>query len=206
MTAALQSKALQSFLRSRRSVRAFKTDPVSPEIVERILETASWAPSSHNRQPWRFIVLQTQESKIRLAEGMGEEFRQDLSANGLDPETVERTVSRSRDRIVNAPLAVLLCLDPNTGDLYPDARRQQAEYLMGVQSTALAGGQLLLAAHAEGLGGVWVCAPLFAPDAVRASLNFPPEWQPQALLLFGFPARIPPARERFPISEVASFV
>ena len=175
------------------------------EVVERILETATWAPSSHNRQPWRFAVLLTQGSRARIAEAMGADFERDLLADGQAPEVVERTVARSRQRIVEAPLAILACLDPVAGDEYPDARRQHAEHLMGVQSVALAGGLLLLAAHAEGLGGVWVCAPLFAPEAVRASLDLPDEWEPQGLLLLGYPARIPPQRARYPIGEVSRF-
>jgi nitroreductase len=76
---------------------------------------------------------------------------------------------------------------------------------MGVQSVALACGQLLLAAHAEGLGGVWVCAPLFAQESAQASLNLPATWDPQGLLLLGFPSRIPPPRDRFPVGEVTRF-
>jgi nitroreductase len=88
------------------------------------------------------------------------------------------------------------------GDNYPDARRQQAEYLMSVQSVAMAGQNLLLAAHAEGLGGVWVCAPLFAQEAVRQALNLPGEWHPQGMLLLGYPAVVPKTRPRRPVSEV----
>jgi F420 biosynthesis protein FbiB-like protein len=205
MTAPFQISELQSFLRSRRSIRRFKPDPVPREIIERILDTATWAPSSHNRQPWRFAVLMTRESKARLANWMGAEFERDLSADGLDPEVVEKTVARSRERITEAPLAILACLDPTHGDDYPDSRRQEAEYLMGVQSVALACGQLLLAAHAEGLGGVWVCAPLFAPQAVQASLELPLSWEPQSLLLLGYPDRIPQPRPRFPVGEVSRF-
>ena len=82
------------------------------EVVERILETATWAPSSHNRQPWRFAVLLTQGSRARIAEAMGADFERDLLADGQAPEVVEMTVARSRQRIVEAPLAILACLDP----------------------------------------------------------------------------------------------
>src|ERR1700704_3659263 len=56
---------------------------------------------------------------------------------------------------------------------YPDPRRAQAEYLMAVQSVAMAVQNLLLAAHAEGLGACWMCAPLFCGEAVRAALALP---------------------------------
>ena len=77
---------------------------------------------------------------------------------------------------------------------------------MGVQSVALAGGTLLLAAHAEGLGGVWVCAPLFTPDTVRASLDLPSDWVPQGMILLGYPEKVPEPRPRRPVSEVTRFL
>ncbi len=200
------SETYHSFIRSRRSVRRFLAQDVPRELLERILETATWAPSSHNRQPCRFVVLATRESRQRLAEEMGADFRRDLLADGLPGQDVERQVTRSQNRVKEAPVAIVLCLDPADQDLYPDADRQRAEFLMGVQSVALSGGTLLLAAHAEGLGGVWVCAPLFAPEAVHRALGLPQAWIPQGILLIGFPARIPEPRLRKPVQEVAIFL
>jgi coenzyme F420-0:L-glutamate ligase/coenzyme F420-1:gamma-L-glutamate ligase len=197
--------AAHSLLRSRRSVRRFQPRPVPEDVVRRVLETATWAPSAHHRQPWRFAVLATSPARDRLAQALGEAFRQDLSADGLPSAEVEAQVARSRQRIQQAPLAVLLCLDLAAGDAYPDPARRQAEHWMGVQSVALAGGQLLLAAWAEGLGSVWMCAPLFAPAVASQSLNLPQDWQPQALILLGYPARIPAPRPRRPLEEVALY-
>lgn len=206
MTREASSTSLAKFLRSRRSVRRFLQEPVPRELLDRILETATWAPSSHNRQPWRFAILITTAAKARLAEEMGAAFRRDLLADGLPPGEAEKLVERSRDRIMDAPLSIVLCLDPTLGDSYPDPARQMAEYLMGVQSVALAAGTLLLAAHAEGLGGVWVCAPLFAPEAVRRALDLPLEWQPQGLLLLGWPAKVPQPRPRRAVEEISVFL
>ena len=103
---------------------------------------------------------------------------------------------------MEAPVAVLFCLDKADLDPYSDPFRQQASYLMGVQSVALAGGNLLLAAHAQGLGGVWICAPLFAQDAIRTTLELPAGWEPQGLILLGYPAKIPSQRPRRPLEEI----
>ncbi len=73
-------------------------------------------------------------------------------------------------------------------DVYSDERRNLNEYLMAVQSTAMAGQNILLAAHDAGLGGCWMCAPLFCPEVVRDALDLPEDWQPQALLTIGYPA------------------
>lgn len=193
---------LTNWLESRRSVRRFRPDPVPPPVVDRILSSATWAPSAHNRQPWRFAVLDSSRSRAALAQAMGADFLHDLLADGIKQEDAKIQVERSRDRIMEAPLAVLLCLDRADLDPYPDPRRQQASYVMGVQSVALAGGQLLLAAHALGLGGVWVCAPLFAQNAVQAALGLPADWEPQGILFLGYPEKIPAARPRRPIYEI----
>ena len=97
-------------------------------------------------------------------------------------------------------------MDFSEMDEYPDTRRAEAEKVMTIQSTANAGMQLILAAHAEGLGCVWTCAPLFAPDVVKTALNLSTTWEPQAMFLIGYPAEIPPLRERKSIEEISIFV
>ncbi len=201
-----QSETFLNFLRSRRSIRHFSSEAVPDELVTRLLETAACAPSAHNRQPWRFAVVRSIQAKSRLADEMGAAFREDLMADGLSEAQAEAQVERSRCRILEAPLVVILCLDTAEMDLYPDERRRAAEHLMAVQSAALAGGTLLLAAHAEGLGGVWVCAPLFAPDAVRQVLGLSAAWEPQGMLLIGFPAKVPEARPRKALAELSRFI
>ena len=71
---------------------------------------------------------------------------------------------------------------------------------MAVQSVALACQNLLLAAHAAGLGACWMCAPLFVPALVRQVLDLPEAWQPQALLTLGYPAEAK-TRDRAPLIE-----
>jgi coenzyme F420-0:L-glutamate ligase / coenzyme F420-1:gamma-L-glutamate ligase len=48
---------IHNFLRARRSVRRFKTDLIPAPVIQRIIETATYAPSAHNLQPWRFAVV-----------------------------------------------------------------------------------------------------------------------------------------------------
>jgi F420 biosynthesis protein FbiB-like protein len=87
-------------------------------------------------------------------------------------------------------------------DYYPDARRQAAERLMAVQSVAMAVQNLLLAAHAEGLGACWMCAPLFCPDAVRSALSLPEDWEPQALVTLGYPGGPGKVPVRRPLADL----
>lgn len=182
----LKPEDLHRFLRTRRSIRRFQPKEVDQATLERILQTAMHAPSAHNRQPWRFATLTSPEAKTRLGEAMATEFRDDLTADGLPAAEIETLVSRSKTRISEAPVVVLLCMDLSEMDSYPDEKRQQAERVMATQSVALAGLQLQLAAHAEGLGSVWVCAPLFAPQIVRSALNLSETWEPQGMVFLGY--------------------
>ncbi len=191
------------FLRSRRSIRRFSAETVPPDAIERILETATFAPSAHNRQPWRFAVLRDPATKAHLAESMAAAFRDDLERDGLPPDEIASRIERSQSRIRSAPVVIILCMDISEMDVYPDQVRQTAERTMAMQSTSMAGLQLLLAAHAEGLGGVWNCAPLFAPTRVCEALGLPETWEPQGMLFIGFPAEKPAPRQRKPMPEIS---
>jgi coenzyme F420-0:L-glutamate ligase / coenzyme F420-1:gamma-L-glutamate ligase len=166
----------------RRSIRRYVGGRIEPSDTEQLLRAATWAPSAHNRQPWRFVLIEEVAWKERLAVGMGERPRADRLADGDDATAVARDVARSHARITAAPLLVLICLSMAKMDCYPDARRRQAEYMMAVQSTAMATQNLLLAAHAV------LCAPLFCADTVALTLDLPPDWEPQGLVTVGRPA------------------
>jgi nitroreductase len=87
-------------------------------------------------------------------------------------------------------------------DRYPDERRSRAEFLMAVQSTAMAVQNLMLAAWSEGLGSCILCAPLFCPDAVLEALDLPDDWVPQCLVALGWPANAGKVGHRKPVTEV----
>jgi len=167
-------------------VRRFRQDAVPSEILQRVLETATWAPNAHNRQPWRFVQLASPESRQALAGAMGAQFEKVLNAEGVRPAERAAQIKRSSDRLLEAPEAILLCLDTEVLDTFQDEGRTRGEYLMGVQSVALAGGQLLLAAPAE----------------VGQALELPASWQAQGLLLLGYPRDVAVEKERKPINEV----
>jgi coenzyme F420-0:L-glutamate ligase/coenzyme F420-1:gamma-L-glutamate ligase len=125
---------------------------------------------------------------------MAEDFERDLRRDGVAPEKIEAQIKRSKDRIASAPVVILLCLDMSEMDSYPDEKRQNAERTMAMQSVAAAGLQLLLAAHAEGLGGVWVCSPLFAQETIQKALKLPVTWEPQGMFFVGYPDELPKSK------------
>jgi coenzyme F420-0:L-glutamate ligase/coenzyme F420-1:gamma-L-glutamate ligase len=200
------SSALTALMSARRSIRRFKPDDVPEEVVHRILRAACMAPSSHNRQPWRFAVVSLRSDKDRLAREMGKRLRADRLQDGDDEADVEADALHSYSRITGAPVVIAVCLTLEDMDVYPDDRRAEAERMMAVQSVAMAGYGLLLAAQAEGLGACWLCAPLFAPQGAIDALGLPAEWQPQGLILLGWPADQGRPRGRRPVKEVTRFL
>ena len=174
-------------------------------IIREILHTATFAPSAHNRQPWRFVVISDSLIKEKLIDAMEAEFVKDLRRDKLPTQEIEKRVQRSRKRISEAPVVIILSVDMSEMDEYPDTNRKKAEYLIATQSAANAGVQLLLAVHAEGLGGVWVCSPMFAQKTVQEALNLPHPWESQAMFLLGYPAETPTLRERKNLKDITIF-
>lgn len=198
-----EQPALAAFIelvRTRRSIRRYLPEPVAVALIETLLEAASWAPSAHNRQPWRFCVVQSAQVKTTLSTHMAEAWRRDLAGDGADLVEVERRVAISQARLTEAPVLIVPCVTLEEMDVYPDQVRSQAEWTMAVQSVALACQNLLLAAHTAGLGACWMCAPLFVPALVRQVLALPDAWQPQAILTLGYPAEVR-TRTRAPLIE-----
>ena len=193
--------SLANLVMSRRSIRRYRPEPVDEALVERILAHATWAPSAHNRQPWRFAVVGHTKRRA-LADAMAARLQRDRLADGDDPEVVAADAARSIARLTEAPALVLVSLTMQEMDRYPDPRRVQAEFLMAVQSTAMAAQNLLLAAHSEGLGGCVLCAPLFCPDTVVEALDVPRDWQPQCLITLGWPANAGKMASRRPLADV----
>jgi F420 biosynthesis protein FbiB-like protein len=197
-----RAEPLLSALTARRSIRQFTNEPVPDETIRRILAAACRAPSAHNRQPWRFAVVRSEKVRRGLAQAMAARHRSDLESDRLQQEEIEARLEHRRERLEGAPVVIVLCLTMVDMDAYPDARRQAAERALAIQSLALAGGHLLLAAHAEGLGACWICAPLFAPEVVREVLNLPADWDPQAAILLGRPAEAGRETQRRAADEV----
>jgi F420 biosynthesis protein FbiB-like protein len=196
---------LLAVLRSRRSIRRYRPEPVPEPIIRRLLEAAMWAPSAHNRQPWRFAIIRSRETKERLARAMGEQLRADLAADGLPVDLIAKDAARSHTRLVSAPVLILVCLTMADMDSYPDPRRQADEMTMAIQSAAMAGQNLLLAAHALKLAACWMCAPLFCPEVVKTTLRLPADWQPQGLITLGYPAE-ERQKGRRPLDELTLFL
>jgi len=184
-------------LKDRRSIREYIPKEVPESVLNSILEVAMWAPSAHNAQPWRFIVIRDLALKLKLAEAMARRWKRDLAKNGVSERDRENLTRASVERFSSAPIVMVSCLTMVEMHHYPDKKRQRIESIMAVQSVAAAIENMLLAAHAMGLGTCWLCAPLFCPETVRKLLTLPSDFEPQALITLGYPAErpLPPPRK-----------
>jgi coenzyme F420-0:L-glutamate ligase/coenzyme F420-1:gamma-L-glutamate ligase len=189
----------------RRSLRQFNQVPIARPLLQKLLYAACLAPAPHHTRPWRFVLLETRESRTRLAESMGAAWRADLEGDGVAAQQIDALLARSRGQIEDAPALVLACLVAEGLRSWPDERRRRAEFRMAVQSMGCALENIMVAAQAEGLAAFWISAPLFCQDAVREALDLPAEYEPQALIALGYPAGgvRPPAR---PEPDLATLV
>ena len=193
-----------AFIEARRSIRAFRAEPVGRVALDALVESACLAPAPHHSRPWRFVVIDTDPGKIALALGMGARWRADLSADGVAPERIDELVASSHAKITSAPALVLGCLTWNGLDRYPDETRQRAEWGMALLSLGAAVENLMLSAASTELASCWVAAPIFCPEAARDALELPAEWLPHALVLVGHPepAYVPRARPPIPLETL----
>jgi len=113
-----------------------------------------------------------------------------MQSEEADTSEIEKRAAVSLRRLNEAPFIIVLCRD--TTAVRVDTPE---EAIMGIQSTALAGLQLMLAAHAEGLGSNWVCWPLYAQEATRIALELPETWESQSMYFLGYPAETPKTKE-----------
>lgn len=183
---------------ARRSVRRFRPEPPSRAVVEALIESAGWAPSPHGRQPWRFAVVTRQETKVALADAMGDTWIAQLALDGQDRATIAARLEGSRRRLLTTPVLIVPCLYTGDLDAYPDPARQVAEETMAVQSLGAAVQNLLLAAADRGLDTGWMCAPLFCPEIVRDALGLAVGLVPHAIIQLGWAAQDPRRRDRLP--------
>ncbi|MEM0049207.1 MAG: nitroreductase family protein [Candidatus Bathyarchaeia archaeon] len=199
----MKNEFVENVIKDRRSIRLFLPKNVPQDLVLRLIDAARWAPSAHNAQPWRFIVIFDPIVKKKLAEAMASDWLRDLERDGVPQEEAKRLAEESIKRFSEAPVLIIAAITMREMHKYPDRRRRRFEHLMATQSLAAAIQNLLLTAHAEGLGACWFCAPLFCQETVRRVLRIPRDVEPQALIALGYPAESPKPPPRKPIKEIA---
>jgi F420 biosynthesis protein FbiB-like protein len=202
MDAPEQAVTLEALIQGRRSIRTYREVPIPEADLESIVDAGRWAPSPHHSLPFRFAVLTGESAREALNEAMADQWRRDLSADHVPEPTIEAEVAKSRRRLLDAPAIIVGCVYLDPLDTYPDPARQQAEHTMAAHALGAALQNMMLTAHAHGLGSAWMCAPLFCPDTVRSALDLPDTWIPHALLTLGYASRDTPPGARPTLDQI----
>jgi coenzyme F420-0:L-glutamate ligase/coenzyme F420-1:gamma-L-glutamate ligase len=190
-------------VKQRRSIRKFQSRSVSSETLRDILDAARFAPSAHNAQPWRFVVLTEMATKLSLVEAMAVAWQRDLEKDGVTEKNRLELAKASVERIKNIPVLVLSCLTLHDMVQFPDDERRKSERDLAVQSLAAAIQNMLLVAHSKGLGACWLCSPIFCKNSVKDALKLPNEVEPQALIAIGYSAETREPPQRKPLENIA---
>ena len=209
--------ALLEWLRSRRSVREFSDRPIAREIVARVLEGATTAPSSTNRQPWRFaavrsramrdalvaaVAAKTAEMKAIIARGHHAEDFGNYGDFFHEPLAAAQAIVVPQYR--EYPDLIANLIESGGGDprRFSTASAMQAELC----STSAAIMALLLQAHGEGLGACMMAGPIVAKTEIQALLGIAEPWRMIGAIALGYPAGAPAAQPRKPFDRVVDWI
>jgi nitroreductase len=157
---------------TRQSIPRVKPDPVPKEFIERLLAAAVQAPNHYRVRPWRFVVL-TGKARERLGEVMGR------SKAERDPGAPESILAAERARPLRAPVLIAVGVDKPA--------EPKAVEIENICAAAAAVQNMLLAAHALGLGAMWRTGPAAIDPAVKAFLGFAPDQHILGFVYVGYP-------------------
>lgn len=170
-------------LRERRSMTRAKLEPVPRDLVQRVIEAATWAPNHRRTQPWRFVVL-AGEARDTLGEVMAKALARRMAAEGA--EASDERLLKERSKPLRAPVVVAVAAVASQ-----DPKVVEIEEIV---ATAAAIENMLLAAQALGLGAMWRTGDAAYDPAIREFLDFPPEAHLLAFVYLGFPDIVPPLK------------
>lgn len=190
-------------IENRRSIRKYKPDEVPREAIEEILQAGILAPSSKNRQPWKFIVV-TGSAKADLLCAMEQGVKREKIHPFLPQSAAHLGGAEHTLRVMTAAPVIILVVNPIAAKLdaalSDDARVSE---LCNAQSVGAAIENMVLTATELGLGSLWICDTFFAQRELCDWLHA--EGELYAAVAIGYPDESPAARPRNCFSDVVSW-
>lgn len=163
-------------VKERRSIRNFQKRDIPDEIIDKLIDSLIWAPSAGNLQARKFYFVR------------GEKIKGKLIAAALN-----------QSFIAEAPLVIVGCTDSRVSNRYGD----RGVNLYSIQDVAVSIMGMMLVAHENGLGTVWVGA--FREGEVHDILDMPDNLRPVAIVPIGYPTKIPSAPKRISRTDAVEF-
>ena len=173
--------SILELIHTRHSVSKVKPDPIPTAVIEKLLAAAVQAPNHHRVRPWRFVVLQGQ-----AREGLGEVMAKALKDR--KPETIDEVLEVERHKPLRAPLLIAVGVDKPS--------EPKVLEIENVCAAAAACQNILLAAHALGLGAKWRTGAPASDPLVKAFLGFAPDQHLIGFFYIGYPVGELSAQER----------
>lgn len=171
-------------VKARRTIRKFKPDPVPKEHILKILDTARYAPTARNKQPWKFLVVQDRQKLDSLKDKAIEWFINTYGKDNPDGESFRKSVNQMAENALSAPLYVAVLV--NTKEAIP-------EY--AVHDGVLAAGYLMLAAKSLGYGTGFYTR-LFPEEKMKAFFGIPDEYAVICFTPLGVPDSEPECEKK----------
>lgn len=168
----IETQAVIDVIKSRRTIRNFEDKDVPKSVLEKILDTARWAPSGSNAQEWRFIVI-------------------------TDKKLLKALKMFSPGWLGQAPAAIVVCADKAWAYRVAGKLGRDKMYLVDVGIVIQT---IALTAHSLGLGTNIIMS--FSPEAVKELLKLPNNWEVIAIIALGYPKEIPKPPPRLPLSKL----
>jgi len=187
---------LREAMSTLRAVRRLKPDPIPGDVLERVLEAATWAPTGGNAQPWRVIVVRDREKLARLGElyakGWHAYAKGHMALIADAPEAVRASTEKMfgagnylADHFAELPALLVFCFNPKMMAI-TDIKLDRVS-VVGGASIYPAVQNALLACRAEGLGCVLTTLLCECEDEVREILEIPEPWGTAAAVPIGYP-------------------
>ncbi|UCB53557.1 MAG: nitroreductase family protein [Candidatus Zixiibacteriota bacterium] len=186
-------------IKERRSVRGFQERDVEESKIELILKAATWAPSANNDQPWKFVVVKSKDTKQKILNAFLDRMKDYYEGQGIPLDRVEPFWAG----IWAAPVHIFALCDTSVVEI--EEGWEETETLWSAQGVSAACQNMLLAAHALGLGSVWTGGSLAVEDEIKSMLDVPEGVKLMTVIAVGYPAHEPLPPVRRPLSDVMFF-